>query len=318
MTTVSVDNYFDFELDHQASLIMAWDHLEGFDADLKSWVLDRMAEQLDGRPVQVQIEYIVNDTIRQNYPNFEFKFWMEKHCKILDSWQNYRMHPEQTFENFLCSFNGSPTMGRKLLVTMLHKFGLFHPDFCTKNFLISEDMISGHIKDFVGDRQYFYDKFFLRHDRDFYDTIYSKGNYFADRYSGTNIACLDQSLAASFVHLVSETLSTSYYPFYGEKFLQSVVTRGLFVAYAQPNWHEMLEKWYGFKKYDKIFDYRFDHIQNPLERMIELISMLLKFRYLSSDDWRDLYEMEKDTIEYNYDWYFSRQYVTCLERACQT
>jgi hypothetical protein len=120
------------------------------------------------------------------------------------------------------------------------------------------------------------------------------------------------------VHLVSETLSTSYYPFYGEKFLQSVVTRGLFVAYAQPNWHEMLEKWYGFKKYDKIFDYRFDHIQNPLERMIELISMLLKFRYLSSDDWRDLYEMEKDTIEYNYDWYFSRQYVTCLERACQT
>ena len=94
-----------------------------------------------------------------------------------------------------------------------------------------------------------------------------------------------------------------------------MVTRGLFVAYAQPGWHEHLERYYGFRKYDKIFDYGFDEIQNPVERLVDLMSMISKFSVLSRDDWRDLYEMEIDTIEYNHDHYFSKKYIKQFEQV---
>ena len=108
-------------------------------------------------------------------------------------------------------------------------------------------------------------------------------------------------------------MATSYYPFVTEKFLYSVATRGLFLSYAQPGWHEHLEKYYGFKRYTKLFDYRFDTIENPIERLVELMSMISKFSVLSLDDWRDLYLLEQDTIEYNYDHYFSRRYLDTLK-----
>ena len=65
-------------------------------------------------------------------------------------------------------------------------------------------------------------------------------------------------------------------------------------------------------KYNKLFDYRFDTIQNPVERLIELITMILKFSVLSASDWNDLYLIEQDTIEYNYDHYFSGKYLKFL------
>lgn len=43
------------------------------------------------------------------------------------------------------------------------------------------------------------------------------------------------------------------------------------------------------------------------------MNMISKFSVLDTDDWQDLYEMEIDTIEYNYDHYFSRRYLQRLE-----
>jgi len=40
--------------------------------------------------------------------------------------------------------------------------------------------------------------------------------------------------------------------------------------------------------------------------------MISKFAHLSVDDWVDLYQMEMDAIEYNYDHYFSKRYIECL------
>ena len=109
-------------------------------------------------------------------------------------------------------------------------------------------------------------------------------------------------------------MATSYYPFVTEKFLYSVVTRGLFLSYAQPGWHSHVEKYYGFKKYTKLFDYRFDNIENPVERLIELITMISKFEKLTPVEWHDLYLLEQDTIEYNYDHYFSGAYHEQLNK----
>jgi len=35
---------------------------------------------------------------------------------------------------------------------------------------------------------------------------------------------------------------------------------------------------------------------------------------LSVDDWNDLYQMESDTIEYNYDHYFSNGYLKQMRK----
>ena len=71
---------------------------------------------------------------------------------------------------------------------------------------------------------------------------------------------------------------------------------------------------YGFKKYTRLFNYNFDTIVNPVERLLELVTMLNKFSKLSSEALRDLYELELETIEYNYNHYFSQDYLTCLEK----
>jgi hypothetical protein len=109
-------------------------------------------------------------------------------------------------------------------------------------------------------------------------------------------------------------VATSYVPFVTEKFLYSIVTRGLFLAYAQPGWHAHVEKYYGFKRYTKLFDYRFDSIQNPVERLVELMTMIGKFSHFSPAEWHDLYLIEQDTIEYNYDHYFSQDYLKSLAK----
>jgi hypothetical protein len=161
------------------------------------------------------------------------------------------------------------------------------------------------------DQHRLYRKFFITDSEEFFQKIYSFGHERFDH--ATNIYTLENKITQSFIHLVSETIATSYQPFVTEKFLYSVVTRGLFLSYAQPGWHAHVEKYYGFKKYTKLFDYRFDTIQNPVERLVELISMISKFNTLSCHDWHDLYLLEQDTIEHNYNHYFSGDYLKFLK-----
>jgi len=42
--------------------------------------------------------------------------------------------------------------------------------------------------------------------------------------------------------------------------------------------------------------------------------MISKFSKLSVHDWHDLYQMESDAIEYNYNHYFSGDYLKHLEK----
>jgi hypothetical protein len=204
-------------------------------------------------------------------------------------------------------------VSRKLLTSILHKFGWFNKKYCSKNFIYSINILDGHICDHVGDLDNFYRKFFISESsKDFFQTISSFGHV---RYNhANNIYNLENKLTESFLHIVSETMATSYVPFVTEKFLYSVVTRGLFLAYAQPGWHAHLEKYYGFKRYTRLFDYRFDLIQNPVERLVELMSMISKFSMQSTDDWRDLYLLQQAEIEYNYHHYFSQDYLKCLAK----
>jgi hypothetical protein len=295
------------------------DTLGGFDIDLKNQYLDRLNSiaKNQNKIVKVRLSYVVEDTIQQCYPNLKLTFELiEDFLKLFNQLHNYNTHPDINIKNFVCSFNGTDHVGRQLLVSALNHFGYFDPEYCSKNFSVTADQIDGHITNYVNERNCFYRKFFISNDSDkFFQEIYSFGHVRSNH--AKNIYNLEDKLTQSFLHIASESLATSYYPFVSEKFLYSVVTRGLFLSYAQPGWHDYLEKYYGFKKYSKLFDYRFDTIINPIERLIELMCMISKFSRLSSDDWQDLYLQEQETIEYNYNHYMSDDYLKCIQQAIQ-
>ena len=280
------------------------DHGGGFDSDLKNHWIDSIASH----ECTLRTEYLMSPDVKKNYPKTKFIFDLGFKQKLLSSLSGYLIHPVLSFQKFICSFNGSEHVSRKLLVAALHRWRYFNLKTCSKNLQFTVDKLDGHLADYLDPgRHRFYRPFFIgAGSPGFFDEIYSFGHVRDDHAS--NIYNLEHQLTSSFLHLVSESMATSYYPFVTEKFLYSVVTRGLFLSYAQPGWHDHLERYYGFRKYNKIFDYRFDTVQNPIERLVELMSMIAKFSVLSSDDWRDLYEMEIDTIEHNYDHYFSGNY----------
>lgn len=286
------------------------DHLGGFDNNYQNLILDRINKfaRDQQRRITVHTSYILEPCVTKHYE------WLEFKLIIFSGWkqfEHYHTHPALTFQNFVCSFNGTPHVSRKLLVSALKKFNYFDQQYCSKNFSFSPDVLDGHIYNYVDSRSIFYNKFFS-FDADFLESVYS---FDYDRYNHKqNIYNLENKLTQNFLQVVSETMATSSVPLITEKFLYSVVTRGLFLSYAQPGWHTHLEKYFGFRRYTKIFDYRFDTISNPVERLVEMMCMISKFSVLTSDEWNDLYLLEHDTIEYNYDHYFSGAYLQGLQQ----
>lgn len=291
------------------------DHLNGFNEDYSNFYLDELDKRNDGRIIN--LEYFISDQLTKKYPKLNLKFSLNEFIdgnffnqfekfKPLELFK-FRSSQNITFDNFICSFNGGPTTGRVLLVSALHKLKFFSENYCSKNFTFSDT----DLKNILGNNR-FQSVFF---DSNIGDKIVNfQYNRFAHE---ANHYVLSPIITKSFLHLVSETGSVSYYPFVTEKFLYSIINQGLFLAYAQPGWHDYLENYLGFKKYDKIFDYSFDNIKNPFDRLISLLSMVSKFANLTSDDWKTLYYLEKDTILYNYNHYITGKYILALRNARQ-
>jgi hypothetical protein len=283
------------------------DHANGFDQDIRNSFMDTLADL----PVKLKTEYIVNDLVKSRYNNIQFEFDLDFKIGLFAPLQNYRVHPNIEYQNFICSFNGQPHVSRKLLTSTLNKWGWFNRNTCSKNFVYSLEELDGHLTDYCGNSHGLYSKLFYREgNTDFFNEVVTHGPV---KFNQDTIYNLETALTSSFVHVVSETMGESYHPWVTEKFLLSVVTRGLFVAYAQPGWHAHLEKYFGFKPYTKIFDYYFDTIVNPVERLVALCSMLAKFANLDPAEWHDLYQLETDTIEHNYDHYFSGSWIKQLQ-----
>lgn len=286
--------------------IQALDHMGGFRSDRTNYQLDAMSANFDSLTVYTQ--YVLDDKVKSNYKNLNLKFdFPSRYHMEYKRLEQYTPRCQTNIKNFICSFNGSVHVGRKLLVSILNKFDYYTPEYCSKNFTYTNDALDGHLLDYTENDRY-YRKFFVDDvSEDFAQTINSFGHVRFDH--SNNVYNLESRLTESFLHVVSETLPTSYVPYVSEKFLYSIVTKGLFLSYAQPGWHSLIQDEYGFKLYTKLFDYRFDTIENPIERLLELMTMISKFQKLSYDDLYDLYLLELDTIEYNRDHYFSKSYI---------
>jgi len=284
------------------------DHIGAFDQNVESWVLKFLNEEFTGT---VWCEYIFDQQIKEKYSNLDLRFsldlWLQNN--YIKEFEEYNIHPERNLKNFLCTFNGGRHVSRKLLTAITERFNWFKIDYSTKNFIFNQDEIYGHVDENVHALEQFYNKFFKVSDQ-FANQMYGLDYTRFDHKHNINVLSLP--ITESFIHIVSETMATSFYPFITEKFLYSVSNRGLFLAYAQPGWHAQLENVFGFKPF-KIFDYKFDSIANPIVRIVELFTMISKFSILDIEDWNDLYQMEFDTIEYNYDHFYSGNYKKCLE-----
>lgn len=288
------------------------DHLTGFDQDFNNAVLQKLNDYARLRSFQFELNHAdpYLQLLQHKFPNLKFVFnpeLLQAYCywpKLFD----YTVHPDLDFENFVCSFNGSPHIDRQLLVAILHRFDMANEKYVSKNFTFDSNMIDGHLQKLAGNQHRFYRKLFIGPDSDQYFKTPVSFEY--QPYDHLhNVKCLENQLTQSFLHIVGETQALSYCPRVTEKFLYSIVTRGLFLVYGQPYWHSLWATTTGFKPYTKIFDYRFDKILNPVERLVEMITMVLKFKVLSKNDLHDLYLMEQDTIEFNYDHFFSKAYL---------
>lgn len=306
------------DLDQAPRKFGTGDHFGGFDQHFNNLLLERLDRYADqhGFVYEIHVDEFLNENIKSKYQNVDliYSFEMFNHCRRWNQLEQYRIHPQHNYKNFLCSFNGTAHVSRKLLISILKKLDWYDTGYVSKNMSFGVSELQGHVQDLAENDSRFYMKFFVDEDSEtFFRSINSFGDYLRCDHV-TNVRQLEHRLTQSFLHVVSETMSTSYQPFVTEKFLYSVVTRGLFLAYAPVNWHQHLEHYYGFRPYDKIFDYEFDHIGNPVKRLVALMCMISKFAKLSVNDWTDLYLMELDTIEYNYDWYHSKQYLKHMQQ----
>ena len=293
------------------------DHMGGFESNLSNYLLDRLNQYAGdhGFVYTLHVDEFFLPKVKTQYPNLNFVFSMESFSRYRGwaQFKNYNLHPSLDYKNFVCSFNGTEHVSRKLLTAIIEKSGWYDNNYSSKNIAFNVDELDGHLRDLTGDQARFYRKFFISdNSAQFFQSINSFGHVRTQHFS--NIHTLENKLTQSFLHIVSETLATSHQPFITEKFLYSVVTRGLFLAYAPVGWHQHLAHYYGFKPYTKIFNYKFDSVANHVERLIELICMISKFSQLSVEDWTDLYEMELETVEYNHHWYFSGSYIKHMQQ----
>lgn len=287
------------------------DHQNGFDSNLRNAVLDYVHAHTKQDKLKVLLEFIVDDRIQQNYPKFDFQY-QTKQLQWYRQLEGFTIHPENPRTNFLCTFNGTTHVNRRLLVAHLDKRGWFDPTTCSKLLTYDNARIDGDIQEAIGEDERVYQKFFTsegefaqaRYEINFSDGI----NYQHDK----NIEILSDVISRCFVHIVSESIGATFYPSVTEKSVYSIVNRGLWLAYAPPGWHDYYEKVYGYKKYEKLFDYSFDRIQDPVRRLVAMTDMLSKYSNLSTAEWHDLYEVESETIEYNYNNYFSGQWLETM------
>lgn len=311
--THKLDDY-PFAIRYSSDELWISDWLQGFDANLESTALTAAVNFAKDNSIgRIYTAFVFDERIRRRYPDIEFRY--DQRLYNGHGWENMRTintHPTLDFENFLCSFNGSGEVGRQLLVAVLAKNGWFDPACCTKNFECSNDRIDGHIQRLSTNpdlhRKFFCDSAM----EDFFASKvsidYNKSDHVANFYSLASI------ISKSFVNLVAEVDSAGYYPIHSEKFLHSVVSRGLFLSFAPPHWHKHFELMFGFQNYDKIFTYEFDDIENPIDRLLKIISMLGPYSKLKKQDWHDLYLLNHDVIEHNYDHYFSGNHLISIEQ----
>lgn len=276
-----------------------------------------------GRPIKLYSHYVFNDKIQKLYPNIDFRVDIHSPVRSMKYNENllrsHNIPTNKSWETFAMTLVGSDREARQFLTAAMWKWGWFDPKTSTKNFRYTGQGLDGNIMRLTqdlpeGDRVC---RKFIMTDGDdaaerFYQTIYT------DQYHDPGDHCeliksASLRINRAFLHLVAEVDTLTYHPVVGEKSMFPIVCKAIWAAYASFEFHHHLESVWGFRLFRRLFDYDFDLEPHPILRMIKLMSMLARYQYLKPHEWHDLYLLEQDTIEHNYDWYYSRSWLKKLE-----
>jgi hypothetical protein len=104
----------------------------------------------------------------------------------------------------------------------------------------------------------------------------------------------------SFITAVCEPVAQSYVPFPTEKFCFPIVNKSLWLSYAQPGYHKFLRDKFGIQQYREIA-YDFDEEPDPHQRLYKYILELLRLKNLSADDKFELYKLNQENIDHNFE-----------------
>jgi hypothetical protein len=282
------------------STVLARDHLGGFNSDYENNILDSIESG-----TTVYTEYIFSDVVKNQYPNLNLRFdaelmirgnCLEQLSNLAQTFivDNRTFIPEVgngRITHFLCCFNRSAHVSREWAVSWLHHLNWFNPYYCSKHFPIQHHFCHTHPDLKTQYQNHTFDQTFLNS-----IVMFDYNGTSTDHRS--HLQVLSPKIQQCFVQLVTETVSESYCPFPTEKFLYPILNKTLWVAYAQPGYHQFIEQHMGFKQY-QTFDYEFDNIADPLNRLKAITDMLAPFAQLSRLDWHDIYLVEKDTMDHN-------------------
>ena len=299
--------FFEYDkIDNSLTELAILDSMHGFRSDGTNEILDRFKS----KTATIWTQWRLQNFVKNQYPNLNLQYdgpgkWF---YRLLD-YNNTNF--DKSFKNFISNFNGSGGPGRNLLVSALYKYDWFDTNFSTKNFSFTLDELDGNIQEYLSsNEERLYRKFFIDESaEEFYKELYVVDYSAAEHHEETNhnMKILLPMMNDSCIQIVSESYATTYHPWVTEKFLFPVVAKSIWLTHGQPGWYQELEDW-GFRKFS-IFDYSFDQIQNPVKRTISMLSMLSRFSKLSKHEWHDIYMMEQETIEFNYDHYYSRDFM---------
>ena len=318
-----------YELIHPVTVRLI-DHLFGFDSNFENQLL-RAFDDL-AQPITIHTEYILDDQVKRKYPNLDIRFAaptmiqgnnllvVDRYAKMVD-----RDLPTDVKVNFLSSFNKAPHPGRIWLVLWLYDLGWFNDEYCSKHFEIVSTPREGLAWSPIPDEVlYLYSKY-IGNDYHLFLKSHTRNQFlkkiikFGDQHHTTakdDVKILANFNQKSFVNLVAETAPTNSIPFPTEKSLYPIVHKTLWVAYAPPGHHKFMFEKFGFRPY-QCFDYAFDQEPDPVERLGKLTLMLYKFSKMTPDQWQDIYNQEKETIEFNFEHVASGSFLTLIQQLNQ-
>lgn len=129
-----------------------------------------------------------------------------------------------------------------------------------------------------------------------------------DSFNTVNVFKKDLFLD-SCIHIVTETTFVNNELFLSEKVLKPLLSYQPFIVFGPYGYLKELKK-YGFKTFSEFWDESYDEIENSVERMKTLISLVKTLNNKSVEELNDIYRSTKDICIYNRNLFYSLELDT--------
>jgi hypothetical protein len=113
---------------------------------------------------------------------------------------------------------------------------------------------------------------------------------------------------SSFLHVVTETCFWDQKKHLTEKIFKPIVLKQPFVLLGSEGNLSYLKE-YGFKTFDKWWDESYDQCKDPIQRLSKVCDIVENICKLSHHDLSDLMLEMEDTLEHNFNRFYSKQFI---------